>query len=72
MSEEPVSDVPTSAPALEAPAATIESPPPAQQPARDPAPDPRARLQELAIELARSRNRRLLIEFLQLRRALRS
>ena len=49
----------------------IESPPPAAQPSRDSQPDPRARLHELAAELLRSRNRRLLIEFLQLRRALR-
>jgi hypothetical protein len=40
-------------------------------PAREAAPDPRARLHQLAAELVRSRNRRLLIEFLQLRRALR-
>ena len=63
---------------LEAPApestsapAPVESPPPAAQPPRDSAPDPRARLHQLAAELMRSRNRRLLIEFLQLRRALR-
>jgi hypothetical protein len=33
-------------------------------------PDPRARLLQLAGELARSQNRRLLAEFLRLRRAL--
>jgi len=49
----------------------IESPPPAPMPARDPSPDPRARLHQLAEELVRTSNRRLLIEFLQLRRALR-
>jgi hypothetical protein len=49
----------------------IESPPPAAMPARESAPDPRARLHELARKLVRSRNRTVLIEFLQLRRALR-
>jgi hypothetical protein len=56
-------------PAPQAPA--IESPPPAPQPPRESAPDPRARLHQLADELIRTRNRRALIEFLQLRRALR-
>jgi hypothetical protein len=55
----------------EASSAPVESPPPAAQPARDPLPDPRARLHALASELSRTRNRRLLVEFLQLRRALR-
>jgi len=41
------------------------------QPARESEPDPRARLHKLARELVRCRNRRMLIEFLQLRRALR-
>ena len=49
----------------------IESPPPAAQPPRESAPDPRSRLHQLATELMRTRNRRVLIEFLQLRRALR-
>lgn len=49
----------------------IESPPPAAQPARETEVDPRTRLHQLAAELTRSRSRRLLIEFLQLRRALR-
>ena len=49
----------------------IESPPPAAQPERESFHDPRARLHQLAAELMRSRNRRLLIEFLQLRRAFR-
>jgi len=59
-------------PAPEAPDPTppLESPPPAAQPARSD-PDPRTRLHQLASELMYSRNRRLLIEFLQLRRALR-
>jgi len=52
------------------PTTPVSSPPPAQRP---PAaePDPAARLHELARELARSRNRRLMIEFLRLRRSLR-
>lgn len=58
-------------PPVEPAAEAIESPPPADQPPRAAAPDPRARLHQLAAELTRSRNRRLLIEFLQLRRALR-
>jgi hypothetical protein len=64
MSESTVSDSAT----VDSP---IESPPPAPMPARESAPDPRARLHALAAELVRSRNRSLLIEFLQLRRALR-
>jgi len=63
----PESTIPQ-APPVEAP---IESPPPAPMPLRESAPDPRARLHQLASELVRSRNRQLLIEFLQLRRALR-
>ena len=63
--EPPASQTPASA----APA-PLESPPPADQPQRVD-PDPRARLHQLARELIRTRNRRLLIEFLQLRRALR-
>ena len=75
MSDEP-SDSPVSSQASSAPepaqtSVAIESPPPAAQPPRDPAPDPRARLLKLAQELTRTRNRRLLIEFLQLRRTLR-
>jgi hypothetical protein len=48
----------------------VSSPPPAERPAAMP-PDPAARLHELARELVRSRNRRLMMEFLRLRRALR-
>lgn len=55
---------------ISAPAA-IESPPAAPQPARDDSSDARSRLHQLAQELVRSRNRRLLTEFLQLRRAMR-
>ena len=52
------------------PVVECESPPPAAQPPRDDVShDPRARLLLLAAELARSRNRRLLAEFLRLRRA---
>jgi hypothetical protein len=49
----------------------VQSPPPAPMPARDPAPDPRETLHRLANELMRASNRKLLIEFLQLRRAIR-
>jgi hypothetical protein len=48
---------------------TVDSPPPAAQPARA-EPDPRARLHEMARELIRTRNRRVLIEYLRLRRAI--
>jgi hypothetical protein len=47
-----------------------ESPPVSEQPAREEVSDPRARLMELAVELMRSRNRRLVIEYLRLRRAM--
>ena len=46
-----------------------DCPPPAAQPAREDAIDPRVRLLQLAAELARSHNRRLVIEYLRLRRA---
>lgn len=49
----------------------VESPPLAPMPAREAPPDPRLRLNELAAELARTQNRRLLVEFLRLRRTLR-
>lgn len=48
-----------------------DCPPPAPQPVREPPPDPRARLHQLAAELSRTQNRKLLVEFLRLRRALR-
>jgi hypothetical protein len=51
-------------------AAIVESPPAADLPQRD-EPDPRARLHQLAAELVRSHNRRLIVEYLQLRRAMR-
>jgi hypothetical protein len=66
-----VAEVPAPVEAPPAVPAPIESPPPAAQPAREDQPDPRARLHKLAQELVRNRNRRLLVEFLQLRRALR-
>jgi hypothetical protein len=59
------------APAVDAPAASgsFESPPVAPAGERREAADPRARLHELALELVRTQNRRLLIEYLRLRRA---
>ncbi len=47
-----------------------ESPPPAPMPARETTPDPRVRLLQLAHELTRSHNRRLVVEYLRLRRAI--
>jgi len=47
---------------------TFDSPPPAAAPERRDY-DPRARLHELALELVRTQNRRLLVEYLRLRRA---
>jgi len=49
----------------------IESPPPTPIPVRDPAPDPRAQLHKLASELVRARNRKVLVEYLRMRRAMR-
>ena len=49
---------------------TVESPPPAPQPPRQD-PDPRKDLHDLAAQLMRQSNRRLLIEYLRLRRSLR-
>ncbi|HTL30682.1 MAG TPA: hypothetical protein VL282_15730 [Tepidisphaeraceae bacterium] len=49
----------------------VQSPPVASAPQRDDTSEVRGRLHRLAIELMRSRNRRLLIEYLQLRRAVR-
>ena len=69
------SDAPQSRPAeagppVQKPVEKCESPPPAPQPPRDELPDPRMRLLQLATELARSRNRHVLAEFLRLRRAI--
>lgn len=50
----------------------IQSPPPGPMPARDTiADDPRTHLHRLATELIRSHNRRLVVEYLRLRRAIR-
>jgi len=49
----------------------IESPPPSAQPVIQRDDEPRARLHRLAMQLLRTQNRRLLVEFLTLRRALR-
>ncbi len=49
----------------------IQSPPLAAQPAQDGSSDPRQSLHKLANELMRAHNRKLLIEFLRLRRAMR-
>jgi len=49
-------------------AAGCQSPPPAPIPASDATPDPRVRLLQLAGELMRSHNRRLVVEYLRLRR----
>ena len=51
--------------------APIESPPAAAVPAQNAIADPRQALHRLASELMRAQNRKLLVEFLQLRRALR-
>lgn len=52
--------------------ASIESLPPAPMPARDDTvDDPRTHLHRLAAELIRTHNRRLVIEYLRLRRAMR-
>jgi hypothetical protein len=59
-------EAPVEAPAT--PPETFESPPPAGAPERREF-DPRARLHELALELVRTQNRRLLVEYLRLRRA---
>jgi hypothetical protein len=50
----------------------VQSPPPAPMPARDQsADDPRTHLHRLAAELIRSHNRKLVVEYLRLRRAMR-
>ncbi|MGH7176811.1 MAG: hypothetical protein ACREJC_05465 [Tepidisphaeraceae bacterium] len=51
------------------PTARIDSPPPAPQPPLAPADEAPARLRRIATELMRRANRRLLIEYLALRRA---
>jgi hypothetical protein len=52
--------------------AVVGSPPPSSQPERAaPGDETRTRLHRLAVELLRTRDRRLLVEFLMLRRAVR-
>ena len=46
----------------------VSSPPVAAQPEKQEGSEARARLHELAMELIRTQNRRLMMEFLQLRR----
>ncbi len=75
MSQETRTDAaPAVVAANEAPAEAtkIESPPPAPMPPRDvdPQNEPRAKLLQLAAELMRSQNRRLVAEYLRLRRAI--
>jgi hypothetical protein len=63
-------ETPAQAPAQPPAQPPCESPPPAPQPPLQPQPDPRGRLSQLAVELSRSQNRRLVIEYLRLRRAI--
>jgi hypothetical protein len=49
----------------------VQSPPPSPAPLAEALPDPRRALHRLAQQLMRTQNRKLLVEFLQLRRALR-
>jgi hypothetical protein len=58
----------TSAPPAALPS---DSPPPAPMPARPPAADPRQQLHKLAEDLIRVHNRKLLTDYLRLRRTLR-
>jgi hypothetical protein len=67
--EEHMSEQAQAAPALE-PSPSIESPPAAPMPPREQLPDPRLRLLQLASELTRASNPRLLVEYLRLRRAI--
>lgn len=53
------------------PLPVVQSPPPAPAPVVEELPDPSRTLHRLAEELMRVQNRKLLVEFLQLRRALR-
>ena len=52
-------------------AETFDAPPPSPMPAQLPGDAARSRLLELATELRRSHNRRLLVEYLRVRRSLR-
>ena len=60
----------TAATAAPAAGPECESPPPAAMPPREELPDPRLRLLELATEVMRTRSRKLIIEYLRLRRAI--
>jgi hypothetical protein len=51
--------------------APVQSPPLSATPLAEPLPDPRRALHRLAQQLMRAQNRKLLVEFLQLRRAMR-
>lgn len=53
-------------------AAAIESPPPTPRPLEPPAEDPRSAASRLATLLARTRSTPFLIEYLRLRRAMRT
>ncbi len=50
---------------------TFDAPPPSPMPVQSPGDAARTRLLELASELRRSHNRRLLVEYLRVRRSLR-
>jgi hypothetical protein len=64
-----MSDNGQTAPATEA-TQPVESPPAAPMPPREELADPRVRLLQLASELMRTRNSRLVVEYLRLRRAI--
>jgi hypothetical protein len=69
MTEQPNDQVATTATTT---TPVVESPPAAPMPARqDPGDEARTHLHRLAAELVRAHNRRLVIEYLRLRRALR-
>jgi hypothetical protein len=68
--EPPGNEAAKGAQPAERPVPRCSSPPPAAQPLRDQA-DPATRLHELARELMRTRNRRLLLEYLRLRQTVR-
>lgn len=68
MSDKTSGDVAPADPATTDVKTKCESPPPAPMPVAEPAFDPRARLLQLAAELMRSNNRRLVVEYLRLRR----
>jgi hypothetical protein len=58
-------------PSTTAPTEPFDAPPPSPMPAQSPGDAARSRLMELASALQRSPNRRLLVEYLQMRRSLR-